>query len=72
VFLCPAGWPFEWPAIILVFLADLLPGGRRAQAFALAELRHPPELFMVWFGALVAVTMQTAYLSPPVAMSRTT
>ena len=24
---------------------------------------------MVWFGALVAVTMQTAYLSPPVAMS---
>ena len=28
-----------------------------------------PDLFMVWFGALVAVTMQTAYLSPPVAMS---
>ena len=24
---------------------------------------------MVWFGAVVAVTMQTAYLSPPVAMS---
>ena len=24
---------------------------------------------MVWFGALVAVTLQTAYLSPPVAMS---
>jgi hypothetical protein len=23
----------------------------------------------VWFGSLVAVTMQTAYLSPPVAMS---
>jgi hypothetical protein len=29
----------------------------------------PPDLFMVWFGALVAVTLQTAYLSPPVAMS---
>src|SRR5204863_9801093 len=29
----------------------------------------PQDLFMVWFGALVAVTMQTAYLSPPVAMS---
>jgi hypothetical protein len=29
----------------------------------------PPEFFMVWFGSLVAVTMQTAYLSPPVAMS---
>ena len=24
---------------------------------------------MIWFGAVVAVTMQTAYLSPPVAMS---
>ena len=24
---------------------------------------------MVWFGAVVAVTLQTAYLSPPVAMS---
>ena len=24
---------------------------------------------MVWFGILVAITMQTAYLSPPVAMS---
>jgi hypothetical protein len=35
-----------------------------SQSFAI-----PPELFMVWFGALVAVTMQTAYLSPPVAMS---
>ena len=33
------------------------------------SLGIPPDLFMVWFGALVAVTMQTAYLSPPVAMS---
>ncbi len=24
---------------------------------------------MLWFGAVVALTMQTAYLSPPVAMS---
>src|SRR6185436_2281423 len=29
----------------------------------------PDDLFRVWFGSLVAVTMQTAYLSPPVAMS---
>jgi hypothetical protein len=28
-----------------------------------------PDMFMIWFGALVAVTLQTAYLSPPVAMS---
>jgi TRAP-type mannitol/chloroaromatic compound transport system permease large subunit len=28
-----------------------------------------PDYVMIWFGAVVAVTMQTAYLSPPVAMS---
>ena len=27
------------------------------------------KIDMVWFGALVAVTLQTAFLSPPVAMS---
>jgi len=27
------------------------------------------DMVMVWFGALVAVTLQTAFLSPPVAMS---
>ncbi len=51
------GWPFEWPAIILVFLPIFYP--------VIAALK----LDMVWFGALVAVTLQTAYLSPPVAMS---
>jgi len=29
----------------------------------------PVDMVMVWFGALVAVTLQTAFLSPPVAMS---
>jgi Tripartite ATP-independent periplasmic transporter, DctM component len=28
-----------------------------------------PDMLMVWFGAVVAVVLQTAYLSPPVAMS---
>ena len=28
-----------------------------------------PDWVMIWFGTVVAVTMQTAYLSPPVAMS---
>jgi tripartite ATP-independent transporter DctM subunit len=51
------GWPFEWPAIILVFLPIFYP--------VVAALKFD----MVWFGALVAVTLQTAYLSPPVAMS---
>jgi hypothetical protein len=27
------------------------------------------DMLMVWFGTVVAVTLQTAYLSPPVAMS---
>jgi hypothetical protein len=37
---------------------------------ALAEaLEIQPDMLMVWFGTVVAVTLQTAYLSPPVAMS---
>ena len=51
------GWPFEWPAIILVFLPIFYP--------VVAALKFD----MIWFGALVAVTLQTAFLSPPVAMS---
>jgi TRAP-type mannitol/chloroaromatic compound transport system permease large subunit len=51
------GWPFEWPAIILVFLPIFYP--------VIVALKFD----LVWFGALVAVVMQTAYLSPPVAMS---
>jgi TRAP-type mannitol/chloroaromatic compound transport system permease large subunit len=51
------GWPFEWPAIILVFLPIFAPV---VQAL---------NFNLIWFGALVAVTLQTAYLSPPVAMS---
>jgi len=51
------GWPFEWPAIILVFLPIFYP--------VVAALK----IDLVWFGALTAVTLQTAFLSPPVAMS---
>jgi tripartite ATP-independent transporter DctM subunit len=51
------GWPFEWPAIILVFLPIFYP--------VVAALKFD----LVWFGALVAVVLQTAFLSPPVAMS---
>jgi tripartite ATP-independent transporter DctM subunit len=51
------GWPFEWPAIVLVFLPIFYP--------VIAALKYDP----VWFGALIAVNLQTAYLSPPVAMS---
>jgi tripartite ATP-independent transporter DctM subunit len=51
------GWPFEWPAIVLVFLPIFYPVVKAL------------NFDLVWFGALVAVTLQTAFLSPPVAMS---
>jgi tripartite ATP-independent transporter DctM subunit len=63
------GWPFEWPAIILVFLPIFYPVVDSLKPALSQSLGIAPDLFMVWFGALVAVTMQTAYLSPPVAMS---
>ena len=63
------GWPFEWPAIILVFLPIFYPVVDSLKPALSQSLGIPPDLFLVWFGALVAVTMQTAYLSPPVAMS---
>ena len=63
------GWPFEWPAIILVFLPIFYPVVDALKPALSQSVGISPEYFMVWFGALVAVTMQTAYLSPPVAMS---
>ncbi len=51
------GWPFEWPAIVLIFLPLMAPVAK--------GLNYD----MVWFGCLVAVVLQTAFLSPPVAMS---
>ena len=57
------GWPFEWPVIILVFLPIILPVIDKLQ-FGLGKLD-----LLLWFGALTAVNMQTAFLSPPVAMS---
>ncbi len=63
------GWPFEWPAIILVFLPIFYPVIDSLKPSLSQSFGIPQDLFMVWFGALVAVTMQTAYLSPPVAMS---
>jgi tripartite ATP-independent transporter DctM subunit len=63
------GWPFEWPAIILVFLPIFYPIVDALRPALGQSLGIEPDMVMIWFGALVAVTMQTAYLSPPVAMS---
>ncbi len=51
------GWPFEWPTIVLVFLPILLP------------VVEAMQWDLVWFGVLVAVNLQTTFLSPPVAMA---
>jgi tripartite ATP-independent transporter DctM subunit len=63
------GWPFEWPAIILVFLPIFYPVIAALQPAIGEALGISKDFVMVWFGAVVAVTLQTAYLSPPVAMS---
>jgi TRAP-type mannitol/chloroaromatic compound transport system permease large subunit len=63
------GWPFEWPAIILVFLPIFYPVVAALQPALAKALDIPQDFVLVWFGAVVAVTLQTAYLSPPVAMS---
>jgi TRAP-type mannitol/chloroaromatic compound transport system permease large subunit len=57
------GWPFEWPAIILVFVPIFLP------VVQTLDLGLGPQELLIWFGALIAVNLQTAFLSPPVAMS---
>ena len=51
------GWPLEWVPIVLIFIPILLPV---VETFGFDK---------VWFGVLVAVTLQTAWLSPPVALS---
>ncbi len=51
------GWPLEWVPIVLIILPILAP--------VLIEL----GVDMLWFAILVAVCLQTAWLSPPVALS---
>ena len=51
------GWPLEWVPIVLIVIPILLP--------AVAKL----GIDLVWFCTLVAVCLQTAWLSPPVALS---
>jgi len=51
------GWPLEWVPIVLIFVPIMLPLVR--------EMGYN----LLWFSILVAVTLQTAWLSPPVALS---
>jgi tripartite ATP-independent transporter DctM subunit len=51
------GWPLEWVPIVLIVVPFLLP------------LVNKLGFDLTWFGILVAVNLQTAWLSPPVALS---
>ncbi|NKB26289.1 MAG: TRAP transporter large permease subunit [Rhodobacteraceae bacterium] len=58
------GWPLEWVPIVLIVVLILLP---TVEALSVHGLERYD--MMVWFGILVAVNLQTAWLSPPVALS---
>jgi len=51
------GWPLEWTEIIVIFCPIFIP-----------LLKHF-DIDPVLFGTMVAVNLQAAFLSPPVAMS---
>ena len=51
------GWPLEWVPIVLIIVPIILP------------LIDQLGFNLTWFGILVAVNLQTAWLSPPVALS---
>ena len=50
-------WPLEWVPIVLIIIPIVLP------------LIEQLGFNLTWFGILVAVNLQTAWLSPPVALS---
>ena len=50
-------WPLEWVPIVLIIIPIILP------------LIDQLGFNLTWFGILVAVNLQTAWLSPPVALS---
>jgi tripartite ATP-independent transporter DctM subunit len=51
------GWPLEWTEIIIIFVPIFLP-----------MLKHF-DIDPLMFGLLVALNLQTAFLSPPMAMA---
>ena len=58
------GWPLEWVPIVLIVLPILLPTVEALDIHGLDRYD-----LTVWFGILVAVNLQTAWLSPPLALS---
>lgn len=57
------GWPLDWPPIVLIIVPILIP---LMDHLAFID---DPQANLVWFGIIVAVNLQTSWLSPPVALS---
>lgn len=51
------GWPLEWVPIVVVIVPIFLP------------ILNGLHVDMIWFAVILAVTLQTCWLSPPVALS---
>ena len=51
------GWPLEWVPIVVIIVPIFMP------------ILTAMKVDMVWFSILLAVTLQTCWLSPPVALS---
>jgi len=51
------GWPLEWVPIVVVIVPIFLP------------VLNGLKVDMIWFAIVLAVTLQTCWLSPPVALS---
>ncbi len=51
------GWPLEWIPIVCVIIPIFLP------------VLNGLHVNMVWFGIVLAVTLQSCWISPPVALS---
>ena len=51
------GWPLEWVPIVMIIIPIILP------------LVEALGFNLTWFAILVAVNLQTCWLSPPVALS---
>ncbi|GIX48868.1 MAG: hypothetical protein KatS3mg131_3079 [Candidatus Tectimicrobiota bacterium] len=61
------GWPLEWPAIVLIFVPIFLPVVQELAGSLIPGVDE--QQVLVWFCTLTAVNLQTAFLSPPVAMA---
>ncbi len=60
------GWPLEWVPIVLIIVPILLP---LVESLEFTGILADQQNRLIWFGILVAVNLQTAWLSPPVALS---